>query len=108
MFELLIVAFLILLNGIFALSELAVVSSRRMRLKSMAEAGKAGARRALALNENPGRFLSTVQIGITLVGVLAGAFSGVALGGYLFTMVAWRIVVTWAWRTRHARRAAAR
>ena len=60
MFELLIVAFLILLNGIFALSELAVVSSRRMRLKSMAEHGKSGARRALALNENPGRFLSTV------------------------------------------------
>ena len=83
MFELLIVAFLILLNGIFALSELAVVSSRRMRLKSMAEHGKSGARRALALNENPGRFLSTVQIGITLVGVLAGAFSGVALGGYV-------------------------
>jgi putative hemolysin len=82
-FELLIVAFLILLNGIFALSELAVVSSRRVRLKSMAESGRSGAKRALALNENPGRFLSTVQIGITLVGVLAGAFSGVALGGYV-------------------------
>lgn len=83
MFELLIVAFLILLNGIFALSELAVVSSRRMRLKTLAESGRSGARRALALNENPGRFLSTVQIGITLVGVLAGAFSGAALGGYV-------------------------
>lgn len=83
MFELLIVAFLIFLNGVFALSELAVVSSRRIRLKNMANDHVRGARRALALNENPGRFLSTVQIGITLVGVLAGAFSGAALGGYV-------------------------
>ena len=81
MFELLIVALLILLNGVFALSELAIVSSRRARLKTMMENGRSGAKRALALHENPGRFLSTVQIGITLVGVLAGAFSGAALGG---------------------------
>jgi putative hemolysin len=83
LFELLTVAFLILLNGVFALSELAVVSSRRIRLKTMVENRVPGARRALALHENPGRFLSTVQIGITLVGVLAGAFSGAALGGYV-------------------------
>ena len=83
MFELLIVAFLILLNGVFALSELAIVSSRRARLKTMMENGRSGAKRALALHESPGRFLSTVQIGITLVGVLAGAFSGAALGGYV-------------------------
>lgn len=81
--ELFIAVFLILLNGVFALSELAVVSSRRMRLKAMADRGKVGARAALALAEDPGRFLSTVQIGITLVGILAGAFSGAALGARL-------------------------
>jgi len=81
--ELTIVAFLIVLNGLFSLSELAIVSSRKARLKTMAEAGRAGASTALALAEDPGRFLSTVQIGITLVGILAGAFSGAALGGRL-------------------------
>jgi putative hemolysin len=77
--ELLIALALIALNGVFALSELAVVSARKVRLKTMAEAGRPGARIALALAEEPGRFLSTVQIGITLVGILAGAFSGAAL-----------------------------
>jgi putative hemolysin len=81
--ELAVVLFLILLNGVFALSELAVVSARRPRLRSMAELGRPGARAALALAEHPGRFLSTVQIGITLIGVLSGAFSGAALGGYV-------------------------
>jgi putative hemolysin len=77
----LIVAFLLIaLNGVFALSELAIVSARRTKLKTMVEDGKHGALAALALSENPGRFLSTVQIGITLVGILAGAFSGAALG----------------------------
>lgn len=83
MFELLIAALLIVLNGVFALSELAVVSARRARLKIMAEQRRSGARAALRLAEHPGRFLSTVQIGITLVGVLAGAFSGAALGARL-------------------------
>ncbi|MFD0464919.1 hemolysin family protein [Microvirga aerilata] len=83
MLELTIVAVLIALNGLFSLSELAIVSSRKPRLKTMAEAGRAGARTALALAEEPGRFLSTVQIGITLVGILAGAFSGASLGGRL-------------------------
>jgi putative hemolysin len=82
-FELAIVAFLIVLNGLFSLSELAIVSSRKARLKTMAEAGRAGATTALALAEDPGRFLSTVQIGITLVGILAGAYSGAALGDRL-------------------------
>jgi putative hemolysin len=77
--ELLIALALIALNGVFALSELAVVSARKVRLKTMADAGRPGARTALALAEEPGRFLSTVQIGITLVGILAGAFSGAAL-----------------------------
>jgi putative hemolysin len=81
--ELTIVASLIVLNGLFSLSELAIVSSRKARLKTMAEAGRTGASTALALAEDPGRFLSTVQIGITLVGILAGAFSGAALGGRL-------------------------
>ncbi len=81
--ELTIVAVLIALNGLFSLSELAVVSSRKPRLKTMAEAGWVGARTALSLAEEPGRFLSTVQIGITLVGILAGAFSGASLGGRL-------------------------
>lgn len=80
MIELFIAAFLILLNGVFALSELAVVSSRRPRLHAMLERRVAGAGAAMTLMDNPGRFLSTVQIGITLVGILAGAFSGAALG----------------------------
>ena len=79
MFELAIALVLIALNGLFSLSELAVVSSRKVRLKTMADQGRAGAAAALKLTEDPGRFLSTVQIGITLVGILAGAFSGAAL-----------------------------
>ncbi|ADO42887.1 hemolysin [Ketogulonicigenium vulgare Y25] len=78
------------INGALAMSELAVVSSRRAKLKSLAEAGKSGAATALDLAENPGRFLSTVQIGITAVGVLSGAFSGATLGlrltGWLASM----------------------
>jgi putative hemolysin len=78
--ELAIVTVLILVNGLLALAELAIVSSRRARLKAMVDREVVGARRALALASNPGRFLSTVQIGITLVGVLSGAFSGATLG----------------------------
>jgi len=81
--ELVIALALVALNGIFALSELAIVSARRPRLKAMAEQGRSGANTALALMEDSGRFLSTVQIGITLVGILAGAFSGAALGDRL-------------------------
>ena len=83
MFETLIIIGLIALNGIFALSELAVVSARRSRVRAFADAGVWGARRALQLAADPGRFLSTVQIGITMVGVVAGAFSGATLGGRL-------------------------
>jgi putative hemolysin len=81
--ELGIAVLLIGLNGLFALSELAIVSARKARLKAMADNGRAGASTALKLAEDPGRFLSTVQIGITLVGILAGAFSGAALGDRL-------------------------
>ena len=78
------IAFLLIgLNGLFALSELSIVSARKARLKTMADSGRAGAATALRLAEDPGRFLSTVQIGITLVGILAGAFSGAALGDRL-------------------------
>jgi putative hemolysin len=78
--EIAIVVVLICLNGLLAMSELAVVSARPARLKAMIDRDVKGAGRALALGANPGRFLSTVQIGITLVGVLSGAFSGATLG----------------------------
>src|ERR1700716_382979 len=81
--ELAIVVALILLNGLLALAELAIVSSRRARLRALSDREVVGARRALALAADPGRFLSTVQIGITLVGVLSGAFSGATLGSRL-------------------------
>jgi putative hemolysin len=77
--ELATVAFLIVLNGFFAMAELAVVSSRRPRLSALAQEGRRGARTALRLLDNQARFLSSVQIGITLIGVLAGAFGGAAL-----------------------------
>ncbi|MGE0024827.1 MAG: CNNM domain-containing protein, partial [Hyphomicrobium sp.] len=85
MIEILIVLGLILLNGAFALSELAVVSSRQPRLKAMAAAGRTGASSALALSANPGRFLSSVQIGITLIGIVNGAYSGETFGEYAYT-----------------------
>jgi putative hemolysin len=80
-FDLCIILGLVLLNGVFAMSELAIVSSRRARLQAMAKNGRSGAQTALDLAAEPGRFLSTVQIGITLIGILAGAYSGASLGG---------------------------
>ena len=77
--EILIVLALVLVNGYFAMSELAVVSARRARLEARARKGGRGARQALALSRDPGRMLSTVQIGITLVGIAAGAFGGARL-----------------------------
>jgi putative hemolysin len=78
--ELLIVFFLTVTNGLLAMSELAVISSRKSSLEHLANQGSRGARAALRLIDDPSRFLSTVQIGITLVGILAGAFSGATLG----------------------------
>ncbi len=78
--EIAIVVLLTLVNGFLAMSELAIVSSRPARLKTMVEQRRRGAQTALDLQEHPGRFLSAVQIGITLVGVLSGAFSGATLG----------------------------
>lgn len=86
--KLLVILVLILLNGFFAMSELAVVSSRRARLYELAEQNQRGAATALRLAEDPGRFLSAVQIGISLVGVLAGAFGGAALAGPLGELIA--------------------
>ena len=82
-FEIAIVLILILVNGLLAMSEMAIVSARPARMKVMAERGDHGAAIALRLAEEPGRFLSSVQIGITLVGVLSGAFSGATLGARL-------------------------
>jgi putative hemolysin len=81
--EILIVLSLVLLNGYFAMSELAVVSARPARLEALARKGRRGARLALSLAREPGRMLSTVQIGITLIGIVAGAFGGAALTGPL-------------------------
>lgn len=78
--ELAVVAVLIVFNGLLSMSELAIVSSRPARLAALADKGVRGARRALALASDPGKFLSTVQVGITLIGVLSGAFSGATLG----------------------------
>ena len=82
-FDIVLIVALIALNGVFAMSELAIVSSREARLRAMAKSGSAGAKAALLLAADPSRFLSTVQIGITLIGILAGAYSGSTLGGPL-------------------------
>lgn len=78
--EICIIVVLIILNGLLAMSELAIVSSRPARLRRMVDMNVNGSRRALSLASDPGKFLSTVQIGITLVGVLSGAFSGATIG----------------------------
>ena len=79
--DLLIIAALIMLNGVFAMSELAIVSAKTSRLRSAAHQGSLGAKLAISLASDPGKFLSTVQIGITLIGIIAGAYSGASLGG---------------------------
>lgn len=81
-----VIILLVLLNGAFAMSELAIVSSRRSRLVAMQRRGSLGAEAALALADDPQRFLPTVQVGITLVGIFAGAFGGARLSG---TIGAW-------------------
>jgi putative hemolysin len=78
-FQIVVIVFLILLNGFFAMSETALVSSRKARLRQRAEEGDEKARAALELADSPNRFLSTVQIGISLIGVLAGAFGGATI-----------------------------
>ncbi len=81
--EIAIVLMLVLANGVFAMAEMALVSAREVRLKSLADAGDAGANAALKLMDEPSRFLSTVQVGISLIAVVLGAFGGARLSGYL-------------------------
>ncbi|KKG28341.1 MAG: hemolysin family protein [Methanosarcina mazei] len=83
--EVIIILVLIALNGIFAMSEFALVSAKKIRLRQKAEKGDAGAETALKLSNEPTAFLSTVQIGITLVGIFAGAFGGATIAGELDT-----------------------
>jgi len=90
--ELVIIAVLLILNGIFSMSELAIVTAKRVRLEHRAEQGHAGAQAALALAANPGEFLSTVQVGITLVGVIASVYGGATIAEVLairLAMVPW-------------------
>jgi putative hemolysin len=86
--QILILILLILTNGLFSLAEMAVVSARKVRLQQQAEAGSQGARTALALAVQPTRFLSTVQIGITLIGILSGAFGGATIAEKLTAYLA--------------------
>ena len=79
-FDVVLILALVVLNGVLAMSELAIVSSREARLKAMAKSGSGGAKCAIELAADPGRFLSTVQTGITLIAIFAGAFSGASLG----------------------------
>lgn len=86
--DILIILGLILLNGVFAMSELAVVSSRRIRLEKLSEKGSRGARAAIELADSPSRFLSTVQVGITIIGIFNGAFGEASLVDKLAPQIA--------------------
>ena len=74
--EIAIVLLLILLNGVFSMSEIALISARKNRLENSAKKGNKGSQAALDLSNSPNKFLSTVQIGITLIGILTGIYSG--------------------------------
>lgn len=87
LFELAIIFALLLANGLFSMAEIAIVSSRKARLRSLADAGDTRARLALDLAESPNTFLATVQVGITLVGVLAAAFSGASISEKLASVL---------------------
>ena len=95
--EISVILVLILLNGAFALSEIAVISARKVRLRQDVEDGKPGAAEALRLAEHPGDLLATVQIGITLIGVLAGALSGATIAEELAAFLArWAVLEPYA------------
>jgi len=81
--DFIIVLFLILINGFFALSEIAIVSARKNKLETERKKGKKGAKRALKLRSDPDNFLSSVQVGITLIGIVNGAYGGQAFASYL-------------------------
>ncbi len=84
--EILFLLALILLNGVFAMSEIALVSSRKTRLQQWADENRAGARAALALANEPSHFLSTIQVGITAIGILSGVFGEAAIAKPLWPM----------------------
>ena len=86
--QLLFILALIIANGVFAMAEIAIVSVRKVRLQQRAEDGDRRAQLVLDLAENPNRFLSTTQIGITLIGIFAGAFGGATIAGALETWLA--------------------
>jgi len=81
--DIIIVFLLIILNGFFALSEIAIVSAKKNKLTREGKLGKKGAQRALKLKADPDKFLSSVQVGITLIGIINGAFGGQSFAGYL-------------------------
>ena len=86
MYEIFLILGLIILNGLFSMAEIALVSARKARLEAQAAKGSEEARRALDLANNPDTFLSTVQIGITLIGILTGIFSGEKLKDIVMTI----------------------
>lgn len=86
--EIIVIVLLVLLNGIFALAEIAIVSSRKTKLAEKAKKGSLGAQTALDLLEKPEQFLSTMQIGITLIGIISGMFGGVALAARVEPIIA--------------------
>lgn len=96
-FEIFVIFLLLMANGLFAMAEIAVVSARKPRLRRLADEGNAKARIALDLAEAPNRFLSTVQVGITLVGIFAGAFGGATLTAKLTPWIA-----QWSWLAPYA------
>lgn len=87
LFEITVILILIALNGLFAMSEIAVVSARTIRLQQMVDKGSSGAAVALEMTQSPNRFLSTVQVGITLVSIFAGAFGGANIAGKLAILI---------------------
>ena len=96
-FEILFIILLIMANGIFALSEIAVVSSRRSGLQQRKDEGDPGAAAALEMVDSPGHFLSTVQVGITLIGIMAGAYGGATIAGELSEVLrAWPAVAAYS------------
>jgi len=92
-----VVVLLVVLNGVFAMTEMAVVSSRKSKLQSRAERGDRGARAALKLSEDPTHFLSAVQVGITLIGILAGAYGQAAIAGELTRIIETHFPATTQW-----------